>query len=72
MQKIAAKTDKFDNGGMTNVDPLIQEVTMFILGESDNQQVVNQFVDKYGVEAFTQQEKKFFNHLCLMLKHQDL
>ena len=58
VEKIAAKTDKFDNGGMTNVDPLIQEVTMFILGESDNQQVVNQFVDKYGVEAFTQLREK--------------
>ena len=45
---------------------------MFILGESDNQQVVNQFVDKYGVEALHNLEKKFYNHLCLMLKHQDL
>ena len=63
MQKIAAKTDKFDNGGMTNVDPLIQEVTMFILGESDNQQVVNQFVDKYGVEAFTQLREEILQSL---------
>ena len=63
VQKIAAKTDKFDNGGMTNVDPLIQEVTMFILGESDNQQVVNQFVDKYGVEAFTQLREEILQSL---------
>jgi hypothetical protein len=43
--------DNFMQDPMT--DPLIQEVTMFILGESDNEQVVNEFVNKYGVEAFT-------------------
>ena len=43
--------DDFMQDPMT--DPLIQEVTMFILGESDNEQVVNEFVNKYGVEAFT-------------------
>ena len=51
----------YQEGGQT--DPLIQEVTMFILGESDNQQVVNQFVDKYGVEAFTQLREEILQSL---------
>ena len=46
-----------------NTDPLTQEVTMFILGESDNQQAVNQFVDKYGVEAFTQLREQILQSL---------
>ena len=64
---------KYVNKGQTEVmsppvdnfrqDPLIQEVTMFILGESDNQQVVNQFVDKYGVEAFTQLREQILQSL---------
>jgi len=51
----------YQEGGQT--DPLIQEVTMFILGESDDQQVVNQFVDKYGVEAFTQLREEILQSL---------
>jgi hypothetical protein len=52
-------------GGMTDMqsDPLTREVTMFILGESDDQQVVNQFVDKYGVEAFTQLREEILQSL---------
>jgi hypothetical protein len=44
-------------------DPLIQEVTMFILGESDNEQAVNQFVNKYGVEAFSQLREQILQSL---------
>ena len=51
----------YQEGGQT--DPLIQEVTMFILGESDNEQIVNQFVDKYGVEAFTQLREQILQSL---------
>jgi hypothetical protein len=47
----------------TMQDPLIQEVTMFILGESDNEQAVNQFVDKYGVEAFSQLREQILQSL---------
>ena len=50
-EMISPPVDDFRQDPMT--DPLIQEVTMFILGESDNQQAVNEFVNKYGVEAFT-------------------
>lgn len=46
-----------------NTDPLTQEVTMFILGESDNQEAVNQFVNKYGVEAFTQLREQILQSL---------
>jgi len=52
----------YDNGGLTpdgqmmptpeNVDPLIAEVTQFILGESDNEEALNMFLTKYGNEAF--------------------
>jgi len=35
-------------------DPLTQEVIMFIAGESDNQQAINDFIEKYGTEAFLQ------------------
>jgi len=43
-------------GGMTDMqsDPLTQEVTMFILGETDNEQALNDFITKYGSDAFMQ------------------
>ena len=43
-------------GGMTEMqnDPLTQEVTMFILGETDNEQALNDFITKYGSDAFMQ------------------
>jgi len=44
-------------------DPLVQEVTMFILGESDNEQAVNQFVNKYGVEAFAELREQILQSL---------
>jgi len=33
-------------------DPLTQQVAMFILGESDDENIVNMFVEKYGPETF--------------------
>jgi len=52
----------YQEGGQT--DPLRQDtMTMFILGESDDQQVVNQFVDKYGVEAFTKLREEILQSL---------
>ena len=43
-------------GGMTDMqsDPLTREVTMFILGETDNEQALNDFITKYGSDAFMQ------------------
>ena len=43
-------------GGMTDIqnDPLTQEVTMFILGETDNEQALNDFISKYGSDTFMQ------------------
>ena len=35
-------------------DPLTQEAILFIVGESDNQQAVNNFISKYGNEMFMQ------------------
>ena len=41
-------------GGMTEImnDPLTEEVTKFILGESNNEEALNMFLTKYGNEAF--------------------
>ena len=33
-------------------DPLTQEVRLFILGESDNEEALSAFISKYGTEAF--------------------
>jgi hypothetical protein len=62
VQKIAAKTDKFDNGGNTEMksvpvndfrkDPMTQQVIAFLMGDSDNTKIVDMFVDKYGNETF--------------------
>ena len=43
-------------GGMTDIqnDPLTQEVTAFLLGESNNEEALNMFLTKYGNEAFMQ------------------
>jgi hypothetical protein len=43
------------NAGVSIMDdPITQEAILFILGESDNQQAVNDFITKYGNEAFMQ------------------
>jgi len=46
----------YQEGGITDMqsDPLTQEVTMFILGETDNEQALNEFITKYGSDAFMQ------------------
>jgi len=54
VEKIAAKTDKFDAGGPTDMmqDPIVQETIRFILGESDNEDIIMIFVNKYGTDQF--------------------
>jgi hypothetical protein len=58
-----AKTEKgreaveamgYQEGGPTDMmqDPLTQEVIKFILGESDNEDIIMMFVNKYGTEQF--------------------
>ena len=45
----------YQEGGMTMMnDPLTQEVTAFLLGESNNEEALNMFLTKYGNEAFMQ------------------
>jgi|TARA_R110002012_G_scaffold288898_1_gene481776 hypothetical protein len=43
-------------GGNTDImnDPLTQEVTLFLLGESNDERPLNEFLTKYGNEAFMQ------------------
>ncbi len=50
-------------GGETEVDPLITEVTAFILGESDNNEALNAFIQKYGNEAFMQLREQILQSL---------
>jgi len=65
VEKIAAKTNKFQEGQDVNIpmpvekstdmmmqDPIVKETIQFILGESDNNEVVNEFIIKYGQEQF--------------------
>ena len=51
----------YQEGGQT--DPLIQEATMFILGESDNEEAINQFIAKYGNDAFLQLRQQILESL---------
>jgi len=51
----------YEEGGMT--DPLIAEVTEFILGTSDNSDALNAFVEKYGNEAFMQLREQILQSL---------
>jgi len=46
----------FQEGGSTDMmqDPIVQATIEFILGENDNQQVINDFIAKYGNEVFLQ------------------
>jgi len=61
--KALAKTEKgreaveamgYQEGGPIDMmqDPLTQEVIKFILGESDNEDIIMMFVNKYGTEQF--------------------
>jgi hypothetical protein len=50
-------------GGETEVDPLITEVTAFILGESENNEALNAFIQKYGNEAFMQLRQQILQSL---------
>ena len=53
-KKQAGGRTNFDAGGTTNImeDPITQETIQFIMGETDNQQVINEFIAKYGNEVF--------------------
>jgi len=44
----------FNVGGNTDMmqDPLVQDTILFILGKSENDKVVAEFVDKYGTETY--------------------
>ena len=46
----------YQEGGSTDImqDPITREAIQFIMGESDNQQVINDFIAKYGNDMFLQ------------------
>ena len=59
LEKVAPDVVKqmgFQEGGSTEMmnDPITRETIQFIMGESDNQQVINDFIAKYGNDMFLQ------------------
>jgi len=54
--KEAVEAMGYQEGGQTDMmqDPITQEAIMFILGETDNENAINMFVERYGSEAFMQ------------------
>ncbi len=52
--KEAVEAMGYQEGGQTDMmqDPVTQDVIMFILGETDNENAINAFVEKYGAEQF--------------------
>ena len=42
----------FNEGGDTSIDPLIKEAKSFILGETEDDSIVQEFVEKYGTDAY--------------------
>ena len=46
-------TDQLSQRSIMN-DPITQEVVLFILGESEDDESVNNFIEKYGSDAFMQ------------------
>lgn len=45
-------SSKFNTGGNTDIDPLIKEAKSFILGETEDDSIVQEFVEKYGTDAY--------------------
>ena len=42
----------FNEGGDTSIDPLIKEAKAFIMGETEDDSIVQKFVEKYGTDAY--------------------
>lgn len=47
-----AKASLFNEGGDTSIDPLIKEAKAFIMGETEDDSIVQKFVEKYGTDAY--------------------
>ena len=41
-----------NEGGDTSIDPLIKEAKAFIMGETEDDSIVQKFVEKYGTDAY--------------------
>ena len=42
----------FNEGGETAIDPLIKEAKAFIMGETEDDSIIQKFVEKYGTDAY--------------------
>lgn len=47
-----ASQNLFNEGGETAIDPLIKEAKAFIMGETEDDSIVQKFVEKYGTDAY--------------------
>ena len=50
--QVDAKASWFNEGGETSIDPLIKEAKSFIMGETEDDSIVQKFVEKYGTDAY--------------------
>ena len=41
-----------NEGGETSIDPLIKEAKAFIMGETEDDSIVQKFIEKYGTDAY--------------------
>lgn len=49
---VRASQNLFNEGGDTSIDPLIKEAKAFIMGETEDDSIVQKFVEKYGTDAY--------------------
>ena len=49
---VRASQNLFNEGGETAIDPLIKEAKAFIMGEPEDDSIVQKFVEKYGTDAY--------------------
>jgi hypothetical protein len=49
---VRASQNLFNEGGETAIDPLIKEAKAFIMGETEDDSIVQKFVEKYGTDAY--------------------
>ena len=50
--KAKISSSLFNEGGETAIDPLIKEAKAFIMGETEDDSIVQKFVEKYGTDAY--------------------
>lgn len=52
IETVRGSANLFNEGGDTAIDPLIKEAKAFIMGETEDDSIVQKFVEKYGTDAY--------------------